>query len=61
LPVFASRAITSKVCFRSPAMPSGWTKGWPSIMSFIGLALGSISPSIAVVRKIRSPQTIGEE
>jgi hypothetical protein len=61
LPVFVSRAITSKVCFRSPAIPSGWTKGSPSITCFIGFAAGSISPSIAVVRKIRSPQTIGEE
>src|SRR5215213_876429 len=54
--------MTLKVCFLSAPTLSGWRNSLPSsTVCFTALAPGTASPSIAVVRNTRLPQTIGDE
>src|ERR1051325_9193450 len=54
--------MTLKVCFLSAPTLSGWRNSLPpSTVCFTALAPGTTAPSTAVVRKMRLPQTIGDE
>src|SRR6476661_8531633 len=53
--------ITLKTCLRSAPTLSGWRNSPSGYICLTAFAPGTSDPSIAVVRKIFFPQTIGDE